>query len=77
MLRKGAKLYMKNPVSVHVRSITTDKVQTLYIDSLEGEQLRGKRILILDDVISTGESLKASEELVKMLTVRLLQKPLF
>ena len=77
VLRKGAKLYMKNPVSVHVRSITTDKVQTLYIDSLEGEQLRGKRILILDDVISTGESLKASEELVKMLTVRLLQKPLF
>ncbi|MBR0414244.1 MAG: adenine phosphoribosyltransferase [Clostridia bacterium] len=66
VLRKGAKLYMKNPVSVHVRSITTDKVQTLYIDSLEGEQLRGKRILILDDVISTGESLKASEELVKM-----------
>lgn len=66
VLRKGAKLYMKNPVSVHVRSITTDKVQTLYIDSLEGEQLRGKRVLILDDVISTGESLKASEELVKM-----------
>ena len=56
---------MKKPVSVHVRSITTDKVQTLYIDSLEGEQLTGKRILILDDVISTGESLKASEELVK------------
>ena len=49
-----------------MRSITTDKVQTLYIDSLEGEQLRGKRVLILDDVISTGESLKASEELVKM-----------
>lgn len=66
VLRKGAKLYMKKPVSVHVRSITTDKVQTLYIDSLEGEQLRGKRVLILDDVISTGESLKASEELVKM-----------
>ena len=65
VLRKGAKLYMKNPVSVHVRSITTDKVQTLYIDSLEGEQLRNKKVLILDDVISTGESLKASEELVK------------
>ncbi|MBQ6381202.1 MAG: adenine phosphoribosyltransferase [Clostridia bacterium] len=66
VLRKGAKLYMKQPVSVHVRSITTDKVQTLYIDSLEGEQLRGKKVLILDDVISTGESLKASEELVNM-----------
>ncbi len=57
--RKGAKLYMKDPVSVHVRSITTDAVQTVYLDSLEGEQMRGKRVLILDDVISTGESLKA------------------
>lgn len=64
VLRKGAKLYMKEPVSVHVRSITTDNVQTLYIDALEGEQIRGKRVIILDDVISTGESLKASEELV-------------
>ena len=64
ILRKGAKLYMKEPISVHVRSITTDKVQTLYIDALEGEQIRGKKVVILDDVISTGESLKASEELV-------------
>lgn len=63
--RKGAKLYMKNPVSVHVRSITTDAVQTVYLDGLEGEQMRGKRVLILDDVISTGESLKAVEELLK------------
>lgn len=62
--RKGAKLYMKEPVSVHVRSITTDAVQTLYIDALEGEQLRGKRVLILDDVISTGESLLAVEKLL-------------
>lgn len=57
--RKGPKLYMKDPVNVEVRSITTDKVQTLYLDSLEGEQLRNKKVIILDDVISTGESLKA------------------
>ncbi len=63
--RKGAKLYMQKPVSVHVRSITTDSVQTLYLDGLEGEQMRGKRVLIVDDVISTGESLKAVEELLK------------
>ncbi len=63
--RKGAKLYMKEPVSVHVRSITTDAVQTLYIDALEGEQLRGKRVLILDDVISTGESLIAVKKLLE------------
>ena len=65
VLRKGAKLYMADPVSVRVKSISTDSVQTLYMDSLEGEQIRGKRVLILDDVISTGESLRAAEELVK------------
>lgn len=62
--RKGPKLYMKDPVHVEVRSITTDRVQTLYLDSLEGEQLRNKKVIILDDVISTGESLKAVEALV-------------
>ena len=63
--RKGAKLYMQTPVSVNVRSITTDKEQTLFMDSLEGEQLRGKRVVILDDVISTGESLLAVRKLLE------------
>ena len=63
--RKGAKLYMQNPVSVNVRSITTDKEQTLFMDSLEGEQLRGKKVIILDDVISTGESLLAVRKLIE------------
>ena len=63
--RKGPKLYMKEPVHVNVRSITTDKVQTLYLDALEGEQLRNKRVVILDDVISTGESLNAVMKLVE------------
>lgn len=57
--RKKAKLYMHDPVSVHVRSITTDVLQTLILDSNEGEKLRGNRVLIVDDVISTGESLAA------------------
>ncbi len=63
--RKGAKLYMQSPVSVNVRSITTDKEQTLFMDSLEGQQLRGKKVIILDDVISTGESLLAVKKLVE------------
>lgn len=63
--RKGAKLYMKDPVSVHVRSITTANVQTVYLDGNEGEQLRGKRVLVIDDVISTGESLKAVHALLE------------
>ena len=61
--RKKAKLYMKDAVSVSVRSITTDAEQTLILDGVEGEQIRGKRVVILDDVISTGESLKAVEAL--------------
>jgi adenine phosphoribosyltransferase len=50
---------------VNVRSITTDKVQTLYLDTADAELMKGKRILIVDDVISTGESLFALEELVR------------
>lgn len=61
--RKGKKLYMKDIVSVEVRSITTDRIQTLYLDGNEGESMRGKKVLIVDDVISTGESLIAIEEL--------------
>ena len=62
--RKRAKLYMKDPVTVQVRSITTDAVQTLILDGIDGEQIRGKKVVILDDVISTGDSLKAVEELL-------------
>ena len=64
VVRKGEKVYMSSPVHVDVKSITTKLTQRLYLDGAEGEQLRNKRILIVDDVISTGESLKAVEELV-------------
>ena len=63
--RKGPKLYMKNPISVEVKSITTAKVQRLYIDKEDADCMRGKRVLIVDDVISTGESLTAVEKLVE------------
>ncbi len=62
--RKKSKLYMKDPVSVNVKSITTDSEQVLILDSTEGETLRNKRVIIVDDVISTGESLRAVEVLV-------------
>ena len=64
MARKMTKLYMKDPIEVTVKSITTARVQTLYIDRHESEMLRGKRVLIVDDVVSTGGSLQALEELV-------------
>lgn len=64
LARKGAKLYMRDVISVSVRSITTNKEQTLFLDGNDARLMNGKRILIVDDVISTGESLKAIEELV-------------
>ncbi|MCL2517702.1 MAG: adenine phosphoribosyltransferase [Oscillospiraceae bacterium] len=63
--RKVVKLYMKEVFSVELQSITTQKKQTLYIDTAEAELMRGKRVLIVDDVISTGESVRAVEKLVK------------
>lgn len=62
--RKGVKVYMRNPLEVKVTSITTQKEQHLYLGETEAEQIKGKRVLIIDDVISTGESLAAVRELV-------------
>lgn len=62
--RKGEKVYMLNPVSVRVRSITTDHDQMLFLGASEAEELKGKRVLVVDDVISTGDSLRAVEKLV-------------
>ncbi len=64
--RKSVKAYMRNPIFVEVKSITTDHVQKLYLSEEDEKVLRGKRVLIVDDVISTGESLEAMEKLVKM-----------
>lgn len=63
--RKGLKVYMPHPLHVTVRSITTQHDQDLYLSGEEADKIRGKRVLIVDDVISTGESLRAMEELVE------------
>lgn len=64
--RKMPKLYMKDPIQVEVQSITTAKKQTLCIDAADSAMMTGKRVLIIDDVISTGESIRAVEKLVKL-----------
>lgn len=64
--RKMHKLYMTNAKSVEVKSITTDKVQTLYLSGEDMDCMKGKKVLIVDDVISTGESLRALEKLVEV-----------
>ena len=65
LARKGPKLYMSGVFEVAVKSITTAKEQKLYLDTADAEMMKGKRILIVDDVISTGESLLALEALVE------------
>ena len=64
LARKGAKAYMSGVFEVSVKSITTMSIQKLVIDTADAELIKGKRMLIIDDVISTGESLHAMEELV-------------
>ncbi|MBQ8550419.1 MAG: adenine phosphoribosyltransferase [Clostridia bacterium] len=62
--RKGVKVYMKSPLEVSVNSITTASEQHLYLGEDEVKKIEGKRVLIVDDVISTGESLTAVRNLV-------------
>lgn len=65
LARKKPKLYMQGVFEVTVQSITTEGEQKLYLDGADAELMKGKKILIVDDVISTGESLKALETLVE------------
>jgi len=65
LARKSVKLYMRDVIDCETKSITTGNAQTLYIDGNDAEYMRGKRVLIVDDVISTGGSLLSLENLVK------------
>jgi len=64
LARKSVKLYMRDVVECQTKSITTGNVQTLYINGEDAEFMKGKRVLIVDDVISTGGSLASLENLV-------------
>lgn len=72
--RKDIKAYMTDPISVTVKSITTDHEQKLYLSKEDCEKLTGKRVLIVDDVISTGESLAAIEALLGRLDCEVVGK---
>lgn len=63
--RKGVKVYMEDVISTDVNSITTANLQKLYLGKSDADMLKGKRVLIVDDVISTGESLTSLEYLVE------------
>ncbi|MBE6940262.1 MAG: adenine phosphoribosyltransferase [Ruminococcaceae bacterium] len=64
--RKKPKVYMPNPLHVQVKSITTAGTQDLYLSREDANLLQGKRVVLIDDVISTGGSIAALEELVAL-----------
>ena len=72
--RKGVKVYMKDSIEVTVNSITTKNEQRLYLGENDAEFLKGKRVLIVDDVISTGNSLLALEKLAEQVGAEVVGK---
>lgn len=72
--RKGVKVYMRNPIEVEVDSITTANHQKLFLGENDAEFLKGKRVLIVDDVISTGSSIEALETLIEQAGARIVGK---
>lgn len=63
--RKSRKPYMQNPIDCSVYSITTQAKQTLFLNGSDADKIRGKRVALVDDVIATGDSIRAIEELAK------------
>ena len=72
--RKSVKAYMEEPIEVEVNSITTTNSQKLYLNNRDAKKIKGKRIVLVDDVISTGQSLKALERLVEKAGGKVLAK---
>ena len=72
--RKSIKAYMEEPMEVEVKSITTTNSQKLYLNNQDAKKIKGKRVALVDDVISTGQSLKALERLVEKAGGKVLAK---
>ncbi len=63
--RKSIKAYMEEPIEVEINSITTTNSQKLYLNNQDARKIKEKKVALVDDVISTGQSLKALERLVE------------
>lgn len=72
--RKSEKSYMKDTLETSVKSITTTNLQHLYLDGLDIEKLKGKKVCVIDDVVSTGDSLKALEDLASKAEASVVKK---
>ena len=67
VFRKGVKAYMVNPIETSVKSITTLAVQKMVVDGVDADKIRGKKVLLMDDVVSTGGTFHAMEKLLAVL----------
>ncbi|MBN6050027.1 phosphoribosyltransferase family protein [Lactobacillus helveticus] len=74
VIRKSVKSYMKDPLVTTVNSITTDHEQTLVLDGNDAARLANKRVVLVDDVVSTGGSLRAAEHLLRKTNCRIVDK---
>ena len=72
--RKSIKAYMEEPIEIEVNSITTTNFQKLYLNNQDAKKIKGKKVALVDDVISTGQSLKALEGLVEKAGGKVLAK---
>ena len=72
--RKSVKAYMEESIEVEVNSITTTNSQKLYLNNQDANKIKGKKVALIDDVISTGQSLKALERLVEKAGGKVLAK---
>lgn len=74
VLRKSVKDYMSKPLTTTVDSITTQHPQKLVLNGDDATQLQGKKVVIVDDVVSTGSSMAAAEKLLKQINVQVVGK---
>ncbi|MDR5710092.1 MAG: phosphoribosyltransferase family protein [Armatimonadota bacterium] len=72
--RRAVKRYMRNPVTVEARSLIEPEAHTLVLNGLDAEVVRGKRVAVVDDVVSTGGTFRAAAALMEQLGARIVAK---
>ena len=65
---------MENPLTTAVDSITTKGQQLLVLDGADAAELKGKSVVLVDDVVSTGGSLKSAEKLLNLVGCQIIAK---